>query len=61
MQASSGVEGPRNDTSGVPAPTYRVKETAMLKKATSQATLIVASSLDLYREMALSAVSLFRR
>ncbi len=61
MESSSGVAGPRNDTSGAPAATYLVKETIVLKKAKNRATLIVASSVELYREMTLSAASLFRR
>ncbi len=61
MESSSGVAGPRNDTSGVLDPTYLAKETAMLKKAKKRATLIVASSVELYRERTLSAASLFRR
>ena len=61
MESSSGVRSPRNDTSGVRAPTYLAKETTVLKKARNRATLIVVSSVELYREMTLSAVSLFRR
>ena len=43
------------------APTYSAKEKPVLKKATTHANLIVQSSLGLYRELTLSALSLVRR
>ena len=38
-----------------------MKEITVLKKAKNRAGLIVASSVELYREMTLSALSLVRR
>ena len=60
---SGGFEakGWRIDTLAPVATTYPVKETAVLKKATSHASLIVQSSVELYRELAPSALSLVRR
>ncbi len=60
---SSSFEGKgwRVDTLAPVAPTYLAKENPVLKKATSHANLIVQSSLELYRELTLSALSLVRR
>lgn len=49
------------DTSRPPGATYRAKENVMILKARSRARVIVESSVELYREMALSAISLVRR
>jgi len=49
------------DTQGPLEPTYRVKEKTVLKKAKSRASLIVASSVELYRELTVSALTLVRR
>lgn len=56
-----GRDRETDDTSGGLAPTYSCEEATMLKKAKSRANLIVASSVGIYREMTLSAASLFRR
>ena len=53
--------GWRVDTLAPVAPTYSAKEKPVLKKATTHASLIVHSSLELYRELTLSALSLVRR
>ena len=54
-------KGWRVDTLAPVAPTYLAKENPVLKKATSHANLIVQSSLELYRELTVSALSLVRR
>lgn len=54
------VERPRSDTSAPLDATYLAKETVVLKKATNHASLIVQSSVELYRELAVSALSLVR-
>lgn len=53
----------RDDTPDRLAPTFQAtaKENTVLKKARSRASLIVASSVGLYRELAVSAFSLVRR
>ncbi len=43
------------------APTYSAKENPVLKKATSHASLIVQSSVELYRELTVSALRLVGR
>lgn len=60
-RAESWAGWVRRDTKGVPDATYRAKETPMILKARSRARVILASSVELYREMALSAFSLVRR
>ena len=54
-------KGWRVDTLAPVAPTYSAKEKPVLKKATRHASLIVQSSVELYRELTLSALRLVRR
>jgi hypothetical protein len=72
VAASRASGWTRHDTSQPVAPTYREnpraahaaaagREVSMLALAKARAHMIVASSVELYREMALSALSLLRR
>lgn len=54
-------KGWRVDTLAPVAPTHSAKEKPVLKKATSHASLIVQSSVELYRELTISALRLVRR
>lgn len=49
------------DTSVPLAATYPVKEKAVLQRARSRASLLVATSVEFYRELTVSAFSLVRR
>lgn len=51
----------RRDTQAPSDATYPVKENPMILKARSRAQAILMSSVELYREMAVSAISLVRR
>ena len=51
----------RSDTWRIVAPTYPPKEADVLKKAKTKASQILAGSAELYREIALSALSLVPR
>jgi len=52
---------PAGDTEAPLEATSRPEETSMLKKAKNRASVILTSSAELYREMALSALRLVRR